>query len=197
MYIGSSEGKFRALDLLSGKLQWQFDGLGGFVETRPLIYDGKVIFGSWDQHLYALDARTGKLAWKWKGDKPGTMLAPAACWPIASQGKVFIVAPDRKMTAIDAKTGEQIWRTAAYMVRESIGLSEDQSRFYVRAMQDFMYAFSTSASGNSTQVLAMTSTPGCWSRKRASSFTEPKTGCFTRSSQRPARSSGNTKLASG
>jgi outer membrane protein assembly factor BamB/predicted phosphodiesterase len=146
VYIGSSEGKFRALELLSGKLQWQFEGLSGFVETRPLSYDGKVIFGSWDQHLYALDARTGKLAWKWKGDKPGTMLSPAACWPIATGGKVFIVAPDRKMTALDAKTGEQVWRTGAYMVRESIGLSEDQSRFYVRAMQDFIYAFSTAAS---------------------------------------------------
>ena len=32
------------------------------------------------------------------------------------------------------------------MVRESIGLSEDQTRFYVRAMNDFFYAFSTSAS---------------------------------------------------
>ena len=146
VYIGSSEGKFRAFDLISGKLQWQFDGLGGFVETRPLIYDGKVIFGSWDQHLYALDARTGKLAWKWKGDKPGTMLSPAACWPVGSAGKVFVVAPDRKMTALDAKTGEQVWRTSAYMVRESIGMAEDQTRFYVRAMQDFVYAFSTSAS---------------------------------------------------
>src|SRR5439155_19856240 len=48
--------------------------------------------------------------------------------------------------AIDAKRGEQIWRTAAYMVRESIGLAEHQSRFYVRAMHDFIYAFSTSAS---------------------------------------------------
>jgi outer membrane protein assembly factor BamB len=59
---------------------------------------------------------------------------------------VFIVAPDRRMTALDAKTGEQVWRTGAYMVRESIGLSEDQTRFYVRAMQDFIYAFSTAAS---------------------------------------------------
>jgi glucose dehydrogenase len=50
------------------------------------------------------------------------------------------------MTALDARTGQQIWRTADYMVRESIGLSEDRSRFYVRAMQDFIYAFSTTAS---------------------------------------------------
>jgi outer membrane protein assembly factor BamB len=49
------------------------------------------------------------------------------------------------MTAIDAKSGEQIWRTGEYVARESIGLSEDQSRFYVRAMNDFFYAFSTAA----------------------------------------------------
>ncbi len=146
VYIGSSEGNFRALDLASGKPVWHFDGVGGFVETKPLVYDGKVIFGAWDEHLYALDARTGKLAWKWKGDKRGTLLSPAACWPVAANGKVFIVAPDRKMTAIDARTGEQLWRTGAYAVRESIGLSQDQARFYVRAMNDFFYAFSTAAS---------------------------------------------------
>jgi outer membrane protein assembly factor BamB len=119
--------------------------LAGFVETKPLVYDGKVIFGAWDQNLYALDAKTGKLAWKWKGDKPGTMFSPAACWPIAANGKVFIAAPDRMLTALDARTGEQLWRTGAYVVRESIGLSQDQTRFYVRAMNDFFYAFSTSA----------------------------------------------------
>jgi outer membrane protein assembly factor BamB len=146
VYIGSSDDSFRALDLATGKPIWQFDGLAGFVETKPIVYDGKVIFGAWDQYLYALDARTGKLVWKWKGDVPGVMYSPAACWPIAVNGKVFIVAPDRKMTAIDARTGEQIWRTEEYKVRESIGLSQDQTRFFVRAMDNSFYAFSTSAS---------------------------------------------------
>ena len=44
-----------------------------------------------------------------------------------------------------SKTGEQLWRASAYNVRESIGLSQDQTRFYVRAVEDFFYAFSTSA----------------------------------------------------
>jgi outer membrane protein assembly factor BamB/Icc-related predicted phosphoesterase len=145
VYIGSSEGKFRALDAGSGKLKWQFDHLSGFVETKPAVYNGKVIFGAWDQYLYALDAKTGKLAWKWKGDRSGILFSPAACWPVAAKGKVFVVAPDRRMTALDAKSGRQIWRTGNFMVRESIGMSEDQSRFYIRAMQDCFYALSTSS----------------------------------------------------
>jgi outer membrane protein assembly factor BamB len=145
VYLGSSEGIFRALDLATGKLLWQFDHLAGFVETQPLLYDDKVLFGAWDQQFYALDAKTGKLVWKWKGDKPGTMFSPAACWPVAADGKVFLVAPDRKMTALDARTGKQLWRTGTYVVRESIGLSQDQTRFYVRAMNDYFYAFSTAA----------------------------------------------------
>lgn len=150
VYIGSSEGKFRALKLADGKLLWQFNGVRNYIETKPLVYEGKAVFGAWDQHVYALDAKTGALAWTWKGDRPGDLLSPAAVWPAGAHGKVFIVAPDRKMTAIDVKTGEQVWRTADYMVRESIGLSEDRSRIYVRAMQDFFYAFSTTASAPET-----------------------------------------------
>ena len=93
VYIGSSEGKFRALDVATGNPLWTYDRLTDFVETKPLIYDGKVIFGAWDQYLYALEAKTGKLVWRWKGDKSGVMLSPAACWPMAASGKVFVVAP--------------------------------------------------------------------------------------------------------
>lgn len=137
VYIGASDGKFRALNLLNGKLRWEFSGVGGFVETRPLVTDGKVIFGAWDDHLYALDATNGKLLWKWEGKRPGVngmMFSPAAFWPIAADGKVFVAAPDRYLTALSLDTGEEIWRTKQWQVRESIGLSADSSRFYVRTM---------------------------------------------------------------
>ena len=145
VYIGSSEGKFRALDLRDGTPRWSYDSLGGFVETRPLVTDGLVIFGAWDTYLYALDASTGALRWKWQGDRPGVGYSPAACWPVAAHGKVFVVAPDRRMTALDLATGKEIWRTAEFQVRESIGISEDREQVYVRTMRDSVYALSTSA----------------------------------------------------
>ncbi len=145
VYIGSSDGKFRALDLGTGKVKWEFAGVTGFVECRPLVQSGKVVFGAWDQHLYALDVGTGALDWKWNSDRPGTLLSPAACWPVSADGKIFIVAPDRMMTALDLATGREVWRTGTCVVRESIGISEDSRRVFVRAMNDKVFALSTSA----------------------------------------------------
>ena len=151
VFIGASDGKFRALRLSDGEPVWEYGGVGGFVETRPLVTHGEVIFGAWDQHLYALDAESGQLLWKWMGKSPGDlgiMYSPAAVWPVSANGKVFIVAPDRLMTALDLGSGRQIWRTTTndWPVRESIGLSEDGSRFYIRTMTNVaILAFATAA----------------------------------------------------
>lgn len=143
--IGGSDGQFRALDLRTGKPRWTFDGLKHFVEARPLVADGKVIFGAWDARLYALDFKRGKAVWTWAAEKPSFGFAPAACWPVAAQGRVFVVAPDRVMTAVDLRNGEQVWRTNRWQVRESIGVSADGERVYARLMNDKLIAVSSRA----------------------------------------------------
>ena len=150
VYIGGSDGKFRAIDLSSGKVKWTFEGVGAFVETKPLLYRGKVIFGAWDTYLYALNMKDGSLAWKWSNGNKTLNLSPAACWPVASDGRIFIVAPDRVMTSIDAETGMTVWRSSHYSVRETIGLSEDGSRIYARCMTDTVIAFSPTAPAQET-----------------------------------------------
>jgi outer membrane protein assembly factor BamB/predicted phosphodiesterase len=157
VYIGSSDRAMRAVELTTGKILWAFHGLGGFVETKPLILDGKILFGAWDSHFYALDALTGRLKWVWEGDNSGVLYSPAACWPVGSKGAVYIVAPDRKMTAIDVDTGRQLWRTAAHQVRETIGISEGGERLYVRTMRDTIMALTPSRSG---PVVDWVATPG-------------------------------------
>lgn len=140
VYVGSSDFKFRAINLNSGELVWQYDQIKKFVETKPLIYKDKVIFGAWDTYLYALNRKDGTLAWKWSNDNPGKLYSPAVCCPVASFNKIFIVAPDRYMTAIDFDSGKTIWRSNRYMVRECIGISEDQKTIYAKTMQDTVIA---------------------------------------------------------
>ncbi len=143
VYCGASDRKFRAIDLTSGNVLWSYDSLGGHVEAKPLVTNDRVIFGAWDEHLYCLDKRTGSLVWKWKSDRPGTLLSPAVCEPVTANGKVYIVAPDRFLTVIDLRTGEQLWRSNRFQVRETIGISEDGNRVYIRTMNDSLYALST------------------------------------------------------
>jgi len=141
-YLGVSDGTFRALEIKTGKQIWMYDGIKGYIETLPLIYQDKVIFGAWDENLYALDKKTGTLLWTWKGERRGMLYSPAAVWPVAAHGKVFVTAPDRVLTAIDAETGETVWRTKDWKVRETVGLSQDKERVYSKTMQDSVVCYS-------------------------------------------------------
>lgn len=47
----------------TGRLAWQYHTKGEDMPT-PAYYQGRIIFGNGDGHLYALDATTGKLQWK-------------------------------------------------------------------------------------------------------------------------------------
>lgn len=142
-YIGASDHTFRAINLKSGELLWAYTGVKGYIETCPLLADGKVIFGAWDNTLYALDQQTGRECWKWTHGLPGIHYSPAAVWPVAANGKVFIADPKRALTAIDLRTGQTVWRTFQSQVRESIGLSEDGQRIYAKTMNDSIVCYTT------------------------------------------------------
>lgn len=144
VFIGGSDRTFRAIDLETGKLIWEFKGLKGFVETKPVFYDDKILFGAWDENFYCLDSESGNLIWKWKGDHKGIFHSPAACWPVVSDGIVFFAAPDRKLTAIDIETGNEFWRTGKFKVRETVGLSEDGEKLFIRTMSDTILALPVS-----------------------------------------------------
>ncbi|NSL91158.1 PQQ-binding-like beta-propeller repeat protein [Chitinophaga sp. Mgbs1] len=146
-YIGSSDGHFRAISIHDGKLKWAFTGVNGFVEDKPLLYQGNIYFGSWGNDLYALDAATGALQWKWNNGSSNRMFSPAACTPLGANGKVFIVAPDRYMTAFNAATGAVIWRKSIPHVRmrESQGLSADSSEVFIKTMDGGLYGVSATA----------------------------------------------------
>ena len=142
-YIGASDHTFRAVNIRTGEVKWAFAGVRGYIETKPLVTDNKVIFGAWDNTLYTLNKADGKELWKWTGGLTRMHFSPAAVWPVAADGKVFITDPQRAMTAIDIETGNTVWRTFQSMVRETIGLSEDKERIYSKTMNDSIVCYST------------------------------------------------------
>lgn len=130
VYFGSYDGKFRAVEASTGKLRWEFKtggerrfaakhlhGLLPPDETMPDFWDfwlsspavdsGRVYFGSGDGHVYALDAATGELRWKFK---TGDVVHAS---PAIANGLVYIGSWDSFFYALDAATGAQRWRFEA------------------------------------------------------------------------------------
>lgn len=142
-YIGASDHKMRAVNIHSGQLVWTYEGVKGYIETKPLVTDQHVVFGAWDNTLYAVHTDTGKLEWKWDGGIKGMHYSPAAVWPVEAKGKVFIADPRRAMTAIDKDKGVTVWCTKQSMVRETMGLSEDGERIYSKTMNDSLVCYAT------------------------------------------------------
>ena len=139
-YIGGGDGRMFAIDIHTGKIKWSFDELKNYVLSRPLVYNQKLYFGTWDTYFYALNLADGSLVWKWNNGNANPKLSPASVWPVAANGKIFITAPDRYFTCLDSETGAQVWRTKEYKVRETVGLSEDGKTVYSKCMWDTIVA---------------------------------------------------------
>jgi outer membrane protein assembly factor BamB len=127
IFIGSVDGRLYALDAASGKQKWRFTTIGerrftapgihGAIPrtelmadpfdvflSSPTIANGVVYFGSGDHNVYALDAATGTLKWKFT---TGNVVHAS---PAVSNGVVYIGSWDRNMYALDAQSGKELWR---------------------------------------------------------------------------------------
>lgn len=127
LYFAAFDGYFYAGDAATGALKWKFKtdgerrfsakhlhGMQPATETMPdpwdywlsspAITDGVVYFGSGDGNVYALDAGTGALKWKFK---TGDVVHAS---PAVADGMVFIGSWDSWFYALDAKTGAVRWK---------------------------------------------------------------------------------------
>ena len=129
VYVLSLDGNAYALDEHTGKLLWKFQtagesrlnvaGIYGIAPSREVVPDvwdfflsspavdgGLVYFGSGDHNVYALEAATGKLRWKFQA---GDVVHSS---PAIANGVLYIGCWDGVMYALKANTGELVWKYA-------------------------------------------------------------------------------------
>jgi outer membrane protein assembly factor BamB len=128
---GTAPSFLAALDERTGKTLWRFRA--GVIETPPLLAGGRVYFGSWDQKVYAVDARTGRLSWSFvTGDRVKGGVAFAA-------GKVFAGSYDGRLYALDASSGKLRWATGG-LGRLYATTSVAHGRVFVGSTDGHVYA---------------------------------------------------------
>jgi alcohol dehydrogenase (cytochrome c) len=96
------------------KLQWIFQtGIIGSFETTPIVEDGVMYITTPYNHVFAIDARTGRELWHYE-HKLGTTIF--CCGPnnrgvALADDKVYMATLDAMLIALDKRTGELVWET--------------------------------------------------------------------------------------
>jgi alcohol dehydrogenase (cytochrome c) len=93
---------------------YQTGALGKF-ETTPLVVDGILYGTGQDDHVFALDARTGRPIWQYQYIYPSDI---RPCCGRVNRGvailgdKIFLGTMDAHVIALDSKTGNLLWDVA-------------------------------------------------------------------------------------
>jgi PQQ-dependent dehydrogenase (methanol/ethanol family) len=112
-YYPSAQINTKNVQNLKPKFIFQTEVLES-METAPIVVDGVMFLTTSFNHIYAIDAATGKEFWHYK-HKMGPVTT-YCCGPnnrgVAIAGdKVFMGTLDAKLVALDAKTGKLLWET--------------------------------------------------------------------------------------
>ncbi len=98
-------------------LEWSFDtDFNRGLEATPIVVNGVMyVTGNWS-FVYALNARTGELLWKYDPQVPRAWGAMGCCDVVnrgvaVEDGKVVFGTFDARLIALDATTGELLWET--------------------------------------------------------------------------------------
>lgn len=107
LYIVDGVAQTLAVDAATGHVKWRTD-LGTPGRSAPTIVDGRVFFGTIDERLFALDAKTGKQIWTYSATPADTVMfgQPA---PAVVDGIVLAGFGSGDLVALRAVTGEMVW----------------------------------------------------------------------------------------
>ena len=84
------------------------------IETAPIVVDGVMFLTTAYDHVYAIDAATGREFWHYKhrlGPVTTFCCGPNNRGVAISGGRLFMGTLDAKLIALDAKTGKVLWQT--------------------------------------------------------------------------------------
>jgi alcohol dehydrogenase (cytochrome c) len=94
---------------------WVFqtgDPAGG-LQSTPIVLDGVMYLSTSRNHVYALDAATGRVVWRYVYPLPRDWVTFYGPWNrgVAVAGdRVFMGTIDNHVVALDRKTGREVWR---------------------------------------------------------------------------------------
>lgn len=118
LWFGAGDGFLRSVDPVGGTVLWELP-TEGRIRSTPALSEGVVVVGSADGSVYAADASTGALRWRF--DTAGRGIDSAEFGfdrktvqssPSLVDGRVFVGARNGSLYALDLETGEELWESS-------------------------------------------------------------------------------------
>lgn len=130
--IGSTNGRFYAIDHHRGRILWQFQAKGAITAT-PAVADGMVFFGTHKNMFYALQLGNGKPVWQVQTS--GAIEKAAA---IISD-RIYFGSNDHHLYELDRFSGKLLWK---YEFHDAVKSTPTVTRntVYVGVMDGTLYA---------------------------------------------------------
>jgi outer membrane protein assembly factor BamB len=106
LYAGSWDGQLYAIND-QGRLLWS-RALGDTLDATPALSDGDLFVQNWSREVYALDAATGDVRWRFDYS-PSRADDHRQAGPLVVNDMVLVPAWNGTLFALDAASGEQRW----------------------------------------------------------------------------------------
>ena len=94
------------------------------MEVSPIVYNGTMYVTSAHDHVYTLDAATGKLKWEFT-DTPHVISFAANRGIGLLDGNVYLGTLDGHLIALNAETGQKVW--------DKVTVDDTANSFYTMA----------------------------------------------------------------
>ena len=102
-----ARGLLIAMNARTGRELWSFRA--GAIESSPLQVGGVLLLRYWDRYVYAVDARTRKLRWRYRTDDR-VVAAPAY-----AHGTIYVPSNGGRLYALNASARASLrWRSSSF-----------------------------------------------------------------------------------
>jgi outer membrane protein assembly factor BamB/tRNA A-37 threonylcarbamoyl transferase component Bud32 len=134
MKLNSSKGNN---GIFAVKPMWIFE-CEDEIRNSPLFHNDNVYIGSYDHNLYAVDANTGKMAWKSPTD------AGVTTKPAVFEHSIYVGSDDQNLYALSVRSGAIEWK---YYTGDSVRSSPRVTNkvIYVGSDDGFLHAVSSTS----------------------------------------------------
>lgn len=105
IFIGCNDGFLYALGF-DGKLLWKFNA-GNSIEAPPLYVDNTLFFGNLEGIIYAVDAKSGTMKWKYATEG---QISGSSNVVFTKEKKILTGSYDYSLYALNAISGKVSWK---------------------------------------------------------------------------------------